>query len=179
LLGREIVILARKEVEQKQREVIDAGFSDKFPVVENYLKDPVSFIAVIPEPSRLFSEQFRPYMAAVLVKGKISVEEARMEFVALSYDPQRAQQLAQILSDMRLMAIGVARIRFGAGSGAADGPGPLAVQALSRIRIRADGPTVVASGVLPEAVLEKAVPRFLRGLSKGINRIKRGPEYPT
>ncbi len=175
LLGREVVILAKKDVEQKQREVLAAGLSDRYAVVENYLHDPISFIAVIPEPSRLFSEQLRPYMAAVLVKGKISMEEARVEFVTLSFDQQRAQELAQLLSDFRMMAVGVARVRFGAGSG----PAALGLQSLSRMRIRAEGPTVIATAVVSDDVIEKALPRFIRGLSKGIGRIKRGPEYPS
>src|SRR4029077_19356089 len=103
VLGREVLILADKDVEKRQRELMDASINDRYPVVEDYLHDPVSFIAVIPEPSRLFSEQFRPYMAAVLIKGKISLDDARAELVALSYDQKKAQELAQLLSDTRMM----------------------------------------------------------------------------
>jgi len=176
LLGREILILARRDVEQKQREVISAGLNDRYTVVEHYLHDPVSFIAVIPEPSRLFSEQFRPYMAAVLVKGKVSMDEARMELVALSFDAKRAQELAQMISDARMMAIGLARVRFGVSHLTS---GPAFLQAVHKTRIRAEGPTVVASIVMPGEVIEFVLPRFVRGLSKGIGRIRRGPGYPT
>jgi hypothetical protein len=174
LLGREVMILANRQVEQKQREVLDAGLNNRFAVIQDYLHDPVSFIAVIPEPARLFSEQYRPYMAAVLVKGKVSMEEARFEMVALSFDPQKAQELAQLISDTRALAIGVGRIRYGE-----SGPGEASLQAISRMRIRADGPTVVASMVVQAETIEKGLPRFVRALSKGINRIKRGPGFPS
>jgi hypothetical protein len=175
VLGREVLILADKNVEKRQRELMDAGLNDRYTVVQDYFHDPVSFIAVIPEPSRLFSEQFRPYMAAVLIKGKMSMDDARAEMVALSYDPKKAQDLAQLLSDTRMMAIATARIRFG-GTG---GPSEIALQSLERTEIRAEGPTVVASAAIPGDVIERALPRFVRALSKGINRIKTGPGYPS
>jgi hypothetical protein len=174
LLGREVLILASKDVEKRQRELIDAGINNRYPVVEDYLHDAVSFIAVIPEPSRLFSEQFRPYMAAVLIKGKISMDDARAEMVALSYDPRKAQELAQLLSDTRMVAIGLGRVRYG-GTEATEG----AFQALARTQVRVEGPTVVTSGVLTGDILGHVLPRFVQALSKGIGRIKRGPGYPS
>jgi hypothetical protein len=174
LLGREVLILAARDVEKKQRELIEAGTSDRYPVVQDYFHDPVSFIAVIPEPTKLFTEQFRPYMAAVLIKGKLSMDEARADMVALSFDPDRAQELAQILSDARTMAIAVARIRFGGA-----GPAETAFESLSRSQVRAEGPTVVVSSMLPGAVLDRSLPHFVRVISKGVGRIRRGPGYPS
>ncbi|NQU11029.1 hypothetical protein HQ590_09580 [bacterium] len=173
LLGREVLVLANKETEQRQREVLDAIFRNRFAVVADYLHDPVSFIAVVPEPSVLLTEQFRPYMAAMLVKGKISMDETRSELVALSYDPKRAQDLAQLLSDMRMVAIGLTRLRFP--SQRAEG----ALQSLTRVQIAAEGPTVIARGHMPGTTLERSLPRLVRVLSKGIQRIHRGPGYPT
>ena len=173
VLGRQILILASPEVEKKQRELIDAITNDHYPVVQDYIHDPVSFIAVIPEPSRLFSDQFRPYMAAVLVKGKVSLDEARGELVALSYDPKRAQDLAQLMSDTRMMAVGITRVRFSGDNS------EMALQSLQRATIRAEGPTVIARTMIPGDVIEKALPHIVRVLSKGIGRIKRGPGYPT
>ncbi len=175
VLGREVLILADKNVEKRQRELMDAGLNDRYTVVEDYFHDPVSFIAVIPEPSRLFSEQFRPYMAAVLIKGKMSMDDARAEMVALSYDPKKAEELAQLLSDTRMMAVATGRMRFGN----VGGPSEVALQSLERAEIRAEGPTVIASAVIPGDVIERALPRLVRALSKGINRIKRGPGYPS
>ncbi len=174
LLGREVLILAHRDVEKKQRELIDAGINNRIAVVQDYLHDPVSFIAVIPEPSRLFSDRFRPYMAAVLIKGKISMDETRGEMVALSYDPQKAQELAQLLSDTRMIAIGLGRIRYGSTPVSEN-----AFQSLSRAYVRAEGPTVVVSGLVTGDVMERALPRFIRTLAKGIGRIRRGPGYPS
>ena len=174
VLGREVLILADKDVEARQRELMDASLNNRYPVVEDYLHDPVSFIAVIPEPGRLFSDQFRAYMAAVLIKGKISLDDARAEMVALSYDQKKAQELAQLLSDTRMMAIGIGRVRYG-GTELSE----TALQSLARTQIRAEGPTVVATVALPGDVVERALPRFVQVLSKGIGRIKRGPGYPS
>jgi hypothetical protein len=169
-----VLILADKDTEKKQQELMDAVVNNRYTVVEDYLHDPVSFIAVIPEPGRLFSEQFRPYMAAVLVKGKVSLDEARAEMVALSYDPKRAQDLAQLMSDTRLMAIGVARVRYG-GTGKAE----TALESLIRAQIRAEGPTVILRSMMPGSAIEAGLPRVLQALSKGIGRIRRGPGYPS
>lgn len=174
LLGRDVLILANRSVEQKQREVMEAGLNNRFPVVADYLHDPVSFIAVVPEPGRLFSDQFRPYMAAVLLKGKVSLEETRVEMVALSYDPQKAQELAQLISDMRMMAVGVSRMRFGA-----TGPAEEGMTALRQMRIRAEGPTVITSLVVPGDVMDRGLPKLMQGLGRGVGRIRRGPGYPT
>lgn len=174
VLGRQVLILANKDTEKQQQELIDAVVNDRYPVIEDYLHDPVSFIAVIPEPGKLFSEQFRPYMAAVLIKGKVSLDEARAEMVALSYDPKRAQDLAQLLSDTRLMAIGVARVRYGG-----DEPTEQALQSLTKVQIRAEGPTVIARTMIPGTAIERGLPRVVQALSKGIGRIKRGPGYPS
>src|SRR5579862_6442747 len=76
-LGREVVILASPEAEKRQRDLLEAILNDRYETVHNYLHDPISFIAVIPEPGLLFTDRFRPYMAAALVKGKISLDEAR------------------------------------------------------------------------------------------------------
>lgn len=172
-LGREVMILASPESEARQRELLEAVMKDRYEVIENYLHDPVSFIAVIPEPGLVFTDRFRPYMAAALVKGKISLDEARAEMVALSYDPKKARELAQLMSDTRLMAIGVARLRY------ASAPAETALRQLARASIRAEGPTVIARAMLPAETIERGLPRFVRALSKGIGRIQRGPGYPS
>ena len=174
VLGREVLILASREVEKRQRELLDASLNNRYTVVQDYLQDSVSFIAVIPEPGRLFSEQFRPYMAAVLIKGKISMDDARAEMVALSYDPKKAQELGQLLSDTRMVAISLGRLRFGPTQATED-----AFQSFARAHVRVEGPTVVTSGMLTGEVLERTLPRFVRVLSKGVGRIRRGPGYPT
>jgi hypothetical protein len=112
-------------------------------------------------------------MAAALIKGKISLDEGRAEMVALSMDPQKAQELAQLLSDMRMMAVGIARVRYG--SSIAES----ALEQLSRAQIVADGPAVKMSVVLPSDVLERGLPRIIRALAKGVGRIQRGPGYPS
>ena len=174
LLGREVLILASKDVEKRQREFIDASTNDRYPVVEDYFHDPVSFIAVIPEPAKLFSDQYRPFMAAALIKGKMSLDEARMELVALSFDQRKAQELAQMLSDARVMATSLARMRFGGAQMA-----ETAFQSLSRSYVRAEGPTVVINAMLPGTVVERSLPQLVRVLSKGVGRIRRGPGYPS
>ncbi|MEI6082831.1 MAG: hypothetical protein WCS70_00865 [Verrucomicrobiota bacterium] len=174
LMGREVLILASKDVEKRQRELLDASTNDRFTVVQDYFHDPVSFIAVIPEPAKLFTDQYRPFMAAVLVKGKISMDEARFEFVALSFDQRKAQELAQMLSDARTMATSIARVRFG-GAAIAES----AFQSLARSHVRAEGPTVVINSMMPGSVLEKSLPQIVRVLSKGTGRIRRGPGYPS
>jgi hypothetical protein len=174
LLGREVLILATPEVKKRQEEMLAATTGDRFPVVQDYLHEPVSFIAVIPEPAKLFSEEFRPYMAAVLVKGKISMDEARVEIVALSFDPHKAQELAQMMSDTRSVAVGLARVRFGGAPMAEQ-----AYQALVRSQVRSEGPMVVVSAMMPGEVLEHTLPQLVRVISKGIGRIKRGPGYPS
>ncbi|MBM3858075.1 MAG: hypothetical protein FJ395_00320 [Verrucomicrobia bacterium] len=173
LLGREVLILANKEVEKRQREVIEAGIAGQYPIVENYLHDPVSFIAVLPDPGKLFTEEFRPYIAVVLIKGKISLDAFRFEMVALSYDPQKARNLAQMLSDLRMMGLGLGRLRTG-GSGTS----MVGLDALKRAQIQVDGPTVTATTMLPKEFLDKGLPRLTHAVSKGIGRIKRGPGYP-
>jgi len=173
MLGRDVLILANHQVRKQQMEVLDASTSDRFSVVEDYLHDPVSFIAVVPDPSKLFSEQFRKNMAAVLIKGKLSMDESRIEFVALSTDPHKAQDLAQTLTDMRTMAVSVARVRFGA-SGMAEA----ALEQVARASVRADGPAVVINTSMPGDVLQRLMPRLVRGLSKGMGRKQRGPGYP-
>jgi hypothetical protein len=172
-LGREVVILASPESEKRQRELLEAVLNDRYETVRNYLHDPVSFIAVIPEPGLLFTDRFRPYMAAALVKGTISMDEARAEMVALSLDPKKAQELAQLLSDTRMMAVGIARVRYGSSEAEA------ALQQLSRAQIVADGPAVKVSGMMPADVLERGLPRIIRALAKGVGRIQRGPGYPS
>jgi hypothetical protein len=172
-LGREVVILASPEAEKRQRDLLEAILNNRYDTVQNYLHDPVSFIAVIPEPGLLFTDRFRPYMAAALIKGKISLDEGRAEMVALSMDPEKAQELAQLLSDMRMMAVGVARVRYG--SSVAES----ALEQLSRAQIVADGPAVKMSAVLPSDVIERGLPRIIRALAKGIGRIQRGPGYPS
>ena len=174
LLGREILVLANRDTEKKQRALIEAVLNNRYAVVQDYLHEPVSYIAVIPEPGLLLSEQFRPYMAAMLVKGKISMDEGRAEVVALSYDPKRAEELAQLMSDVRLMAIGMGRIRYGAG-----GSSEPALDQLSRAQIRAEGPTVISRFMLPGEVIERALPKFVQAMSKGVGRIHRGPGYPS
>jgi hypothetical protein len=172
-LGREVVILASPESEKRQRELLEAVLNDRYETVQNYLHDPVSFIAVIPEPGLLFTDRFRPYMAAALVKGTISMDEARAEMVALSLDPKKAQELAQLLSDTRMMAVGIARVRYGSSEAEA------ALRQLSRAQIVADGPAVKVSAMLPADVLERGLPRIIRALAKGVGRIQRGPGYPS
>ena len=174
LLGRDVLILANQQVRKQQMEVLDATTSDRFSVVEDYLHDPVSFIAVVPDPSKVFSDQFRKNMAAVLIKGKLSMDESRFEFVALSTDPHKAQDLAQMFTDMRTMAMGVARVRFGA-SGMAEA----ALEQVTRASIHADGPACVINTSMPGDVLQGLMPKIVRGLSKGVGRIHRGPGYPS
>jgi hypothetical protein len=172
-LGREVVILASPEAEKQQRELMEAVLNDRYDTVRNYLHEPVSFIAVIPEPGLLFTDRFRPYMAAALVKGKISMDEGRMEMVALSFDPKKAQELAQLLSDTRMMSVGIARVRF-------DSPeAETALQQLSRAQIVADGPAVKMSVMMPSEVIERGLPRIIRALAKGVGRIQRGPGNPS
>jgi hypothetical protein len=142
-------------------------------VVQNYLHDPVNFIMVLPDPGKLFTEEFRPYIAVVLIKGKVSLEAFRFELVALSYDPQKARELAQMLSDMRMMGLGLGRLRGGGFRASTAG-----LKSLERVQIQADGPTVIASTALPREFLDQALPVFTRAVSKGIGRIKRGPGYP-
>jgi hypothetical protein len=152
---------------------LEAVLNDRYDTVQNYLHDPVSFIAVIPEPGLLFTERFRPYMAAALVKGKISMDEGRVEMVALSFDPKKAQELAQLLSDTRMMSVGIARVRF-------DSPeAETALQQLSRAQIVADGPAVKMSVMMPSEVIARGLPRIIRALAKGVGRIQRGPGYPS
>jgi hypothetical protein len=172
-LGREVVILAAPDAEKRQRDLLESILNDRYDAVQNYLHDPVSFIIVIPEPGLLFTDRFRPYMAAALIKGKISLDEARAEMVALSMDPQKARELAQLLSDTRMMAIGIARVRYG--SSVAES----ALEQLSRAPIVADGPAVKMSAVLPADVIERGLPRVIRALAKGVGRIQRGPGYPS
>src|SRR5882724_7277292 len=172
-LGREVVILASPEAEKRQRELLEAVLNGRYETVQNYLHDPVSFIAVIPEPGLLFTDRFRPYMAAALVKGKVSLDEGRAEMVALSMDQKKAQDLAQLLSDTRMMAVGIARVRY-SGSEAES-----ALQQLSRAQIVADGPAVKMSAMMPSDVIETGLPRIIRALAKGVGRIQRGPGYPS
>lgn len=172
-MGREVVILASPESEKRQKDLMEAVLNNRYETVQNYLHDPVSFIAVIPEPGLLFTDRFRPYMAAALVKGKISLDEVRAEMVALSLDPKKAQELAQLLSDTRMMAVGIARVRYGSAEAEE------ALQQLSRAQIVADGPAVKMSAMLPADVIEKGLPRIIRALAKGIGRIQRGPGYPS
>ncbi len=174
LAGREILVLANRETEKKQREIIEAVLNNRYPVIQDYLHDPVSFIAVVPEPGLLLTDQFRPYLAAMLIKGKISMDEARAEVVALSYDQKRAEELAQLFSDMRMMAVGVGRVRY-AGAEQSE----VALQQLARAQIRAEGPTVISRMMMPGDVIERALPKFVQALSKGIGRIHRGPGYPS
>jgi hypothetical protein len=174
LLGREVVILATKDVEKRQRELLEAGIENHYAVVEDYFHDPVSFIAVIPEPQKLFSDRFRPYMAAVLLKGKLSMDDARGELIALSFDQKKAKELGQLLSDVRMLGAGIGRVRYGGSAVSEDG-----LQSLLRAQIRVEGPMVSASTVVRGEVIERGLPRVLQGLSKGINRIKRGPGYPS
>ncbi len=172
-LGREVVILASPDAEKQQRELLEAVLNDRYDTVQNYLHDPVSFIAVIPEPGLLFTDRFRPYMAAALVKGKISMDEGRVEMVALSFDPKKAQELAQLLSDTRMMSVGIARVRF-------DSPeAETALEQLSRAQIIADGPAVKMSVMMPSEVIARGLPRIIRALAKGVGRIQRGPGYPS
>ena len=173
LFGRDVLILANQSVRKQQQEMLDSTLNDQSAHVTDYLHDPVSFIAVIPDPSKLFSDQFRNYMAALLIKGKISMDESRIEFIALSTDPHKAQELAQMLSDTRTMALGVGRVRFG-GSGLAEA----AFEQITRAEIRADGPAVVINSMLPKDVLQESIPRLVHGLSKGAGRIRRCPGYP-
>ena len=173
LLGREVMILASKDVEKRQRDLFEAGLNGQFPVVQDYLHDPVSFIAVLPDPGKLFTDEFRNYIAAVLIKGKISTDSARAELVALSYDAQKARDLAQMLSDMRMMALGLARLRSGSYKASEVG-----FDSLAKMKVRADGPTVVADAVFPKDFLDKALPALTKGLSRGTHRIRRGPGYP-
>ena len=174
LFGRDVLILANQGVRKQQQEVLDATMNDRAAHIEDYLHDPVSFIAVIPDPSKLFSDQFRTYMAAMLVKGKLSMDESRIEFIALSTDPRKAQELAQMLTDTRTMALGVGRVRFGSG-----GLAESAFEQFSRAQIRADGPAVVINSMLPKDVLQQGIPKLVHGLSKGAGRIRRGPGYPS
>jgi hypothetical protein len=177
LLGREVLILANKEVQKRQQDFMEAGLNGEYPIVRDYLHDPVSFIAVIPDPTKLLPQEYRPYVAAMLVKGKLSLDNSRTEIVALSFDPQKARELAQMFSDMRMMAIGLGRIRgggFGGGTGLVEN----GVEVFSKMQIKADGPTVVASAMFPKEVIDLALPRLVQGLSRGTSRIKSGPGYP-
>jgi hypothetical protein len=172
-LGREVVILASPDAEKQQRELLEAVLNDRYDAVQNYLHEPVSFIAVIPEPGLLFTDSFRPYMAAALVKGKISMDEGHVDMVALSFDPKKAQDLAQLLSDTRMMSVGIARIRF-------DSPeAETALDQLSRAQIVADGPAVKMSIMMPSEVIARGLPRIIRALAKGVGRIQRGPGNPS
>jgi hypothetical protein len=175
LLGREVLILAKKDVEQRQREVIDSSLSGQFGVVENYLHDPVSFIAVVPDPSQLFPAKYQPYVVTSLLKGKISLEEMRLEIVTLTSSPEQAQELALMLSDARMMAVGIGRLRYGGTAGTAS----LGMESLFRMRIRAQGPTIVASTVVSGEVIQRGLPRMLGTLSRGVQRIRRGPGFPN
>jgi len=172
-LGRDLLILATRDVEKRQRELYDAALKGDYEVVRNHLQDPVSFIAVIPDPSKLFTEEFRPYVAVVLFKGKVSLDAFRVEMVALSYDSQKARELAQMLSDLRLMAVGLGRLRGGGFRASTAG-----LNALTAAQVQADGPTVTVSAVLPKEFLDRGLSLAVSGLARGIGRIKRGPGYP-
>lgn len=173
LLGREVMILAERETEQRQRAIIEAILNNRYQLIKDYFEDPVSFIAVIPDPSLLLTDRYQPYLAAMLVKGKMSMDEFRSEVVALSYDPSSAQELAQTISDFRLMAMGISRVRQ-------DNPyTEIGMQQLARIQVQASGPTVTARGMIPGIIIENGLPRFLHALSKGVGRIQRGPGYPS
>ena len=174
LFGRDVLILANQQVRKQTQDVLEATTHDQGNNITDYLHDPVSFIAVIPDPSKLFSDQFRAYMAAVLVKGKVSMDESRVEFIALSTDPHKAQELAQMLSDTRTMAISVARVRFGQSSTLVEA----AVEQITRAQIRADGPAVVINTMMPKDILTPGIPKMVHGLSKGAGRIRRGPGAP-
>lgn len=173
LLGREVLVLAEPTVEVRQREILDAALNNRYDVFKDYFHDPVSFIAVVPEPGLILTEQYSPYMAAMLVKGKMSMKEGRAELVALSYEPERAEELAQLVSDVRHMMTAFARIRFM--SKKAD----VAMTEFARSYVGVQGPTVIARMMMPQDVIEISLPRLVRVLSKGIGRIHRGPDYPT
>jgi len=174
VLGRQLVVLANRNVEESQRGLMEALIHNRYSQIHDYLHDPVSFIAIIPEPGNVFSDEFRPYVAAVLLKGKVSTDEMRVEMIALSFDSDKALNLAQLLSDIRLTAIGLARLRFG-GSEQAEG----GLEALMQMNIRAEGPTVVAQTVLSGETIERGLPKAVQALSKGMGRIRRGPGYPS
>jgi hypothetical protein len=173
LFGRELVILADADVEQRQREIFDSVLMNRFDILEHYLYDPVSFVAVIPEPANLVTDRYSPYLAAILVKGKVSLSEFRGQLIALSFDPKRAEELAQMMMDSYYLFSGIARVRF------ASIPGDMALKDLQKVRVRVDGPTVVVEGMMPEEVVSRVLPRFVRVLSKGIRRIEAGPGYPS
>lgn len=173
LLGREVMVLAEPDTEKRQREIIEAVFNNRYSLIEDYLHDPISFIAVVPEPGLLLTDQFRPFMAAMLIKGKMSMDEIRAEVVALSYDPQKAQDLAQLITDLSRMSVGIGRLRYGSPETEA------ALRQLSLASARAEGPTVIIGGMLPSEVIDRGLPRLMQALAKGIQRIRRGPGYPS
>ncbi len=171
-LGRNLIILAKPEVEEKQRHLMEALLNNQMDVIRDTLREPLSFIVIVPEPGALFTERYRPYLAATLIKGKISNTEARVEVVSLSYDQQKAKELAQLISDIQLMGISLIRIRFG------QREAEQVFDQLLRCQIRADGPVVSTQFMIPQIGIERGLPKLVLGLSKGINRLKRGPGYP-
>jgi hypothetical protein len=174
VLGRDVIILAKDpETMAQQRAILEAILSGRADLVREYLYEPVAFIGVVPDPARLLTEDLRPYMAAALLKGKISMDDARAEIVILSFDAAGAARLGQQLSDLRLLAIGTSRLRWGGTPRALP-----ALNALSQTQIRVEGPTVVVRSSADRRLLDDGMMVAVRVLGKGVRRIRHGPGIP-
>ncbi|MCX8063004.1 MAG: hypothetical protein N3D16_10535 [Anaerolineales bacterium] len=172
--GRSVRVLADKDTEARQRRFFDAIINNRYPILTNYLQDPLFFSGVIPDPSTLATDHFRPYLASVLIKGKVSMTGLDCEVIAHSFDEGRARELAQAISALRTLAIGLGRVRYGHSEYA-----ELALNQLAGGTIETQGPTVFGRVALSGEVIQRALPKFVQGLSKGVGRIRRGPGYPS
>lgn len=141
----------------RESQLLDALERGRSTVVESYLREPVGLVVVMPQPDPLLGGGT---FVAALVKGELSLAGGRGEIVVLGYESRRAAELAEFLTDSRMLAGGLVRAKF------SDGPVDLLVRPITQAQITSKGPTVLVRGTVQQELMEIGLTRFVSGLAK-------------
>lgn len=164
LAAGDVVVISEPSTQQRHRELLEAVFQNRVGIIEEYLREPLAFVAVLPDPGLFVGEQFRPVFISALVKGRISPTGAQAEFVALSYDARAAKDWAQFLADMQFLGVKLAGRRF-------DGEvARLALQQAAAARIRTEGTGVQVQVTMPRDAVAIGLPRLVGAVAKMAER---------
>lgn len=103
--GRDIAIFADESVASRQQNVLESILSgDILPLADMIREDPIYYTAVFPDPRRIFPQQLRPHVQALVLKGHLAPYEGSYDITFLTPKPESADYLLSMIYDMKLAA---------------------------------------------------------------------------
>lgn len=103
--GRDIALFADESVANKQQNILESILSgDILPLVDMIRESPIYYTAVFPDPRRIFPQQLRPHIQALVLKGYLAPYEGSYDITFLTPKPESANYLLSMIYDMKLAA---------------------------------------------------------------------------